>query len=154
MVQLFCKLIVLIVAKTPYLNWSWKIKSALPELDETTKAGDDFAARIYIIKSGGALIWKTKALNYVWSTKQSLNEGINDSWPNPFQPKNAMMVALRSSNDNINTWVHEKRDVRKDFNTFFDKELNSIDAVAIMTDTDNSDSSASAVYGDIYFTSE
>ena len=51
--------------KTPYLNWSWKVDSALGQMDETSKQGDDYAARLYVVKKGGWQIWKTIALNYV-----------------------------------------------------------------------------------------
>ncbi|MFA0697777.1 DUF3047 domain-containing protein, partial [Vibrio sp. 10N.222.49.C9] len=34
---------------TPYMNWSWLVKQSLPELQETTKQGDDFAARVYVV---------------------------------------------------------------------------------------------------------
>ena len=79
------------LTKTPYLNWTWKINNTLDGLDETRKSGDDYAARLYVVKSGGALIWKTKALNYVWSSNQQQGA----EWKNAFQPKNAVMLAVR-----------------------------------------------------------
>ncbi len=138
------------LTKTPYVNWSWKVDKGLPALDETSKAGDDYAARLYVVKSGGALIWNTKALNYVWSASQTREA----TWPNAFKPKNAMMLAARGTDDSIGEWVTEKRNVREDFKKLFGVDIKVIDAIAIMTDTDNSKLSASAVYGDIYFTAE
>jgi len=87
--------------KTPYMNWSWRVDNKLEGLDERTKAGDDYAARLYVVKSGGPLIWKTKALNYVWSSNQS-KEAI---WKNAFQPKNAVMLAVRGNADQSGQWV-------------------------------------------------
>lgn len=136
--------------KTPYINWSWKVDNTLDGLDETTKAGDDYVARLYVVKSGGALLWKTKALNYVWSSNQSQD----DIWKNAFQPKNAIMLAVRGSNDQPGQWVTEKRNVLEDLKRAFGKDIDKIDAVAIMTDTDNSRREASATYGEIYFTAE
>lgn len=138
------------LTKTPYVNWSWKVERGLPQLNETTKAGDDYAARLYVVKSGGALIWNTKALNYVWSGSQPRDT----SWPNAFKPKNAIMLAARGTNDSTGEWRQEKRNVREDFKKVFGKDIKSIDAIAIMTDTDNSGLRASAAYGDIYFTAE
>lgn len=134
--------------KTPFINWSWKIDNRLDGLDETTKNGDDYAARLYVVKSGGAFIWKTKALNYVWSSNQS-KEVI---WPNAYKPKNAIMLSVRGSEDQPGQWVTEKRNVRDDLKKAFGKDIDSIDAVAIMTDTDNSGLTVSAAYGEIYFT--
>ncbi len=138
------------LTKTPFVNWSWKVERGLPEIDETKKSGDDYAARLYVVKSGGALAWKTKALNYVWSGSQS-RETV---WPNAFKPGNSKMFAARGSEDSTGTWHHEKRNVREDFKKVFGKDITSIDAVAIMTDTDNTGLSAIAAYGDIYFSAE
>lgn len=138
------------LTKTPYVNWSWKVERGLPTLDETSRGGDDYAARLYVVKSGGALIWNTRALNYVWSGSQSRET----TWPNAFKPKNAIMHAVRGSSDATGEWKQEKRNVREDFKKIFGKDIKSIDAVAIMTDTDNSGLRANAAYGDIYFTAE
>jgi len=136
--------------KTPYINWSWKVDNTLKGLDETTKAGDDYVARLYVVKSGGPLLWKTKALNYVWSSNQSQEK----IWRNAFQPKNAIMLAVRGNTDQPGQWVTEKRNVLEDFKRAFGKDIDNIDAVAIMTDTDNSMREASASYGEIYFTAQ
>lgn len=138
------------LTKTPYLNWTWKINNTLDGLDETRKSGDDYAARLYVVKSGGPLIWKTKALNYVWSSNQLQGA----EWKNAFQPKNAVMLAVRGKEDRAGQWVTEKRNVREDLKNAFGKYFDKIDAIAIMTDTDNSGATASAVYGDIFFTEE
>lgn len=138
------------ITQTPYVNWSWKVERGLPELDETRKNGDDYAARLYIVKSGGIRIWNTKALNYVWSGSQSRDT----VWPNVYKPGNSIMLAARGSEDSTGEWQHEKRNVREDFKRIFGKDIKSIDAIAIMTDTDNSGLRAIAAYGDIYFSAE
>ena len=138
------------LTKTPYVNWSWKVDRALPELNETQKSGDDYAARLYVVKSGGVRIWKTKALNYVWSGSQPKDT----IWPNVFRPKNSIMLAARGAEDSTGQWHHEKRNIRKDFKKIFGQDITSIDAIAIMTDTDNTGLRANAVYGDIYFSAQ
>lgn len=136
--------------KTPYLNWSWRVEQGLPPLDETRKKGDDYAARIYVVVDGGLFFWKTIALNYVWSSSQK----VGSVWPNAFAGKNAMLMALRSPEDGLGVWHTEKRDLREDFKNIFGKEVRQIDAVALMSDTDNSQGEARAYYGDIYFTAD
>lgn len=142
--------------ETPFLNWSWKIDNALPNLDETIKDGDDYAARIYVVKDGGWKIWNTLALNYVWSS----NQGKDAQWNNAFVGDNAKMYAVRGKADALEVWVTEKRNVYQDMiKQFGDKGSDKknedayryLDAVAIMTDTDNSHLSATAFYADIYF---
>jgi hypothetical protein len=51
-------------------------------------------------------------------------------------------------------WVSEKRNIRDDFRQRFGEDIDTIDAVALMTDTDNSGQSATAWYGDLYFTAQ
>lgn len=128
---------------TPILEWSWRVPDRGDSpADETSRAGDDFAARVYVVKDGGLLRWRTRAINYVWT--RSLPEGSH--WPNPFLEQ-AHMVALRSGGSN--GWVTERRDIRQDFLTFHGEEPGSIDAIAIMTDCDNVGAEAKAWYGTI-----
>lgn len=136
--------------QTPYLNWSWRVEQGMPPLDERRKEGDDYAARIYVVVDGGLFFWKTIAVNYVWSSSQRAGS----VWPNAFAGKNAMLMALRSSREGLGVWHTEKRNLREDFKALFGMEVRQIDAVALMSDTDNSQGEARAYYGEIYFTTE
>lgn len=135
--------------KTPYLNWSWKVDSIYRGNDERSKQGDDYPARIYVVVSGGLFFWKTRAINYVWSSNQS----VGSRWDNAYTG-NAKMIAVQSGGDKIGQWVMEKRNVRQDLKRLFGKEIDRIDAVAIMSDSDNTKQHASAWYGDIFFSSD
>lgn len=135
--------------ETPCLHWKWKITRPLVGLKETTKAGDDYAARIYAIKSGGLAFWQTRTLSYVWAGQQP--EG--SSWPNAFTDQSTM-IAVRSGDSRAGEWTMETRNVREDFRSFAGFDAREIDAVAIMTDTDNSNGYATARYADIRFSNE
>lgn len=137
--------------KTPWLHWQWKIL-ALEQPpgtieSETTRPGDDFAARVYLIIDGGLLFWKTQAINYVWSRQQTHES----TWPNPYAGRKAMMLAVRNHQDPIGIWVNEARNVRQDLRRIFGKDIRYIDAVAIMTDTDDAGGSTSAAYANLFF---
>ncbi len=138
------------IKKYPYLNWRWRIETRFSSMDETQKNSDDYAARIYLVVSGGLFFWQTKALNYVWSS-QAKRE---DSWPNAFAPDNTRMVAVRTMDDQTGTWYSEKRNVYEALKSWLGEEVQTIDAVAIMTDSDNTGGQAVAFYGDIYFSKE
>ena len=138
------------LTKTPFLNWSWRIDKPLPPLKETTKAGDDYAARLYVIIDGGLFIWKTRALNYVWSS----NPSKGTQWNNAFAPRNARMLSVRDSRDGPGQWLREKQNVAEDFQQLYGFTPRFIDGVALMTDTDNSGGSAAASYGDIFFSAK
>jgi hypothetical protein len=136
--------------KTPFLNWKWRIDSRLGKINEQTKSGDDYSARIYVVISGGWQFWKTKAINYVWAS----NSAKGKTWPNAFAGNNAMMIAIRSGADKTHTWYKEKRNIIQDMKEQFGVDIRYIDGVAIMTDTDNAKGYAVAYYGDIFFSSE
>ena len=136
--------------KTPVLNWSWKIDNQLKGLNEQSKQGDDYAARIYVIVDGGFFPWNSKAMNYVWSS----NQGRGTSWSNAYLPKNAKMTAVRGTQDGPGVWQNEKRNVKQDFKRLYGIDLSRIDAVAVMTDTDNGKGKVTASYGDIFFTAQ
>ena len=141
--------------KTPVMNWRWHIENRLGnDINEQAKSGDDYAARVYVVVSGGAAFWQTKAINYVWSSTSPVGK----VWPNAYAYAGAngklMMIALRSSTDQTGTWYSEKRNILADLKHQFGEDIAYIDAVAIMTDTDNSQGKVTAYYGDIYFSKD
>ena len=143
----FYKKIKVDLEKTPILNWSWRKEQSIDPGNELDKNGDDFVARIYVVKSGGLFFWNTVALNYVWSYQHKRNA----TWDNPFAGSKGKMLAQRDASDPQATWFKEQRNVVMDFKALLGKDIRQIDGVAIMTDSDNSGLSARALYGDIYF---
>lgn len=135
--------------KTPYLNWSWKTNNLYQGLNEKKQSGDDFVARIYIVIDGGMFVWKTKALNYVWSSTFP----VDSFWPNPYID-NATMFAVETGESNLGKWLNYKRNVRDDLQRVLGQEVRYIDAIAVMTDSDSSGQKALTYYGDIYFSPE
>jgi hypothetical protein len=136
---------------TPVIEWSWRVDAVFDgAVDETTKAGDDFAARLYVVRENTVLVWRTRALNYVWASAMPPGS----TWPNPFASQ-AHMLALRSGAPPApGQWVTERRNIREDFRRYHGREVEIIDAVAIMTDCDNRHASAEAWYGTVRFLPE
>lgn len=137
------------LTKTPYMNWSWKVDNVLEGVKETRKSGDDYPARVYVVISGGFFFWRTRALSYVWASGQPKG----NVWPSAFTD-NATMTAVESGPEKVGQWIHEKRNILADIKNLLQLDKTEINAVAIMTDTDNSGQSATAYYGNIYFTAE
>lgn len=135
--------------ETPYLNWSWKVEETLGEIEERRKQGDDYPARVYVVFSGGLLFWRTRAVNYVWSSSQAKGA----RWLNAYTD-NAGMIAVQAGAEAAGEWVAQRRDVREDYRRLFGEDVRFADAVAIMTDTDDTGKAATAYYGDIYFSAQ
>jgi len=137
------------INQTPFLQWSWKINHVLKNLDEHSKKGDDFPARVYVITSTGPFPWQKRSLCYVWSN----NQAINSTWSNPFTGK-VKMIALDSGNNLAGSWQHHQRNIQQDFENAFNKKYSQIEAIAIMTDTDNSQQQATGWYKNIRLVEE
>ncbi|MBD1164659.1 DUF3047 domain-containing protein [Pelagibacterales bacterium SAG-MED13] len=135
--------------KTPFLNITWKIEKDLPGIKEETKKGHDFAARVFAIKKTGATPLSNRAINYVFSSNNEI--GFNS--PSPYTKKSIDMV-LSTTKNNLNEWVKVKVNVKDDFKKFHDLDVNELDGLAIMSDTDNSKMKAIAYYKNIYFSAK
>lgn len=134
---------------TPVMNWSWKVEKALASVDERSKSGDDYAARVYVVFSDGPSLWKTRVLSYVWSSNQS----VGAPWVNASSGSH-VMLAVETGKAQVGQWRTYQRNVREDFKKQFGEDVSHVQAVAIMTDTDDSRQSAATYYGDIIFTGE
>ena len=137
------------INKTPFINITWKIEKDLPGIKENTKKGHDFAARVFAVKKTGATPLSNRAINYVFSS----NNEIGFSSPSPYTKK-SIDIVLASTKENLNQWITVKSNVKEDFKKFHSLEVNELDGLAIMTDTDNSKMRAIAYFQNIYFSAE
>jgi hypothetical protein len=137
--------------RTPYLQWRWRIERTLgSEVNERSHDGDDFAARVYVVRNGGLTFWRARVLNYVWSNSQP----VGTRWTSPLAGIDTQMIAVDAGDELAGHWQLHSRDIRADWFAAFGEELDRIDAVAIMTDTDNTGAALQAWYADILFSAQ
>ena len=134
---------------TPIINITWKVEKNLNGIEENTKKGHDFAGRVFVIKKTGATPLSNRAVNYVFSS----NNSVGKNWPSPYTKKSIDNV-MSTTKEHMNEWVTVKANVKEDFKKFHDLDVNEIDGIAIMSDTDNSKMSAITYYQNIYFSAE
>ncbi len=135
--------------KTPFINITWKIEKDLSGIKENTKKGHDYAARVFVIKKTGATPLSNRAINYVFSS----NNLVGSNWPSPYTKKSIDNV-LASTKNNFNEWITVKTNVKEDFKKFHNLDVNELDGLAIMSDTDNSKLKSIAYFQNIYFSSQ
>ena len=135
--------------KTPFINITWKIEKDLQGINEKSKKGHDFAARVFAVKKTGATPLSNRAINYVFSS----NSAVGQSWPSPYTKKSIDNV-LATTKDNLNVWVTVKANVKEDFKKFHDLDVNELDGLAIMADTDNSKMKSISYFQNIYFSAD
>jgi len=152
----------------PFIQWSWKVNNLLQKGDVTRKDGDDYPARVYITfafdpdkasflekleQKAARLIHGQdlpyRAIAYIWGSNSPAGTMIANSYTDRVQ-----MFVVQGGDEKLKQWVMETRDVYEDYKTAFAKEPTMITGVAIMTDTDNTQESAIAWYGDIVFSND
>lgn len=151
----------------PIVEWRWKIDKLLQNSDVTQKTGDDYPARLYITfaydRDKVGFFERAKyetirffygqyppsgAINYIWES----NSPVGTTVANPYTDR-VQMIVLESGPARVGQWVTESRNIYQDHRRAFGEDPPLISGVAVMTDTDNTNDSAIAWFGDIVFKS-
>ena len=135
--------------KTPIINITWKVEKDLAGINENTKKAHDYAARVFVIKKTGATLLSNRAINYVFSSNNEV--GFNS--PSPYTKKSIDYV-LSTTKHNRNEWITVKSNVKEDFKRFHNLNVDQLDGLAIMADTDNSKLKSISYFQNIYFSSK
>ena len=152
---------------TPILRWSWKVQNVMEKGNVRRKSGDDYPARLYVtfdydpsdLSFGDRLKYRAlrllgyddipvRALNYIWANQAGETQIVENPYTDWVQ-----MVPVQSGTDGLGAWHDERRNVLEDYRAAFGEEPPAINAIAIMTDGDNTGEAATAFYGDIRMTS-
>lgn len=127
----------------PFLSWKWRMHLLPQNAREDLKKYADSGAGVYVIFR--AKMGLNRIIKYVWSSSLSVGSVIE----NPFNCK-AKVVVLRNSKDKMGCWVHEEVNVFEDYRRFFNSAPPMVDVVAIMSDSDNTQSLVEADYDDFW----
>lgn len=152
-------------ARTPYLRWRWKTTHVLHAADMTSRAGDDYAARLYVFfdrkpeqmslrertlyRIGRARYGEqlpAAALSYVWDNRQPVGT-VRDNAYTGF----VKMVVASSGKHREGQWITLSRDIAAYYRRAFGTEPPRITGVAVAVDTDNTGESTVSWFGDIRF---
>lgn len=132
----------------PMVSWRWKVvkfpdkKGGVNEEGEWIEK-DDYAARFYVILPRFPFT-RVQCLEYVWD--KELSEGTIIANPNF---SNLKIIVAESGERNLGKWVFEERNIYEDFRRAFGSKPGKVGAIAVMTDSDNTTSTAEAQYDDI-----
>lgn len=151
--------------RTPVLCWRWRIDAPLVKADMATKAGDDYAARVYVsfamppdeigflLRAKLALARSIygdavpdAALNYVWDNRYP----VGTHMPNAYTDRTRMIVAESGAAD-AGHWVVERHNVQQDEIDEFGSKRARLTQLAVASDTDNTGERAHAGFADFQF---
>jgi len=149
----------------PILEWRWKAMRLVERGDLNAKAGDDYAARVYVtfdldsarLPAGdrmklamARLVHGDKvpsaALCYVWDRNAA-----RDTFAANAYTDRVRMIVAESGAGRVGQWVGIRRNVREDYRRAFGEEPPAISGVIVSSDTDNTGESIVAYYGDLSF---
>jgi hypothetical protein len=125
----------------PFLMWQWRALQLPSGGDERFKKTGDSAAAIYVVFEGRL---RPKNIKYVWSASLPVGT-ITES---PYSSKTKIVV-LRNQSSPLGEWVSERVNVHADFQKLFGGELEQVQAIGLMSDSDNTGTRAVAHYKDI-----
>jgi hypothetical protein len=135
--------------KFPMISWRWKV-SQFPDKEAVgrKKGGwiekDDYAARVYVIFPSWYFL-HTRCIEYVWDETM----GEETILTSPYF-RNIKLIVIESGRKNLGKWVFEERNIYEDYKKVYGRyPFSDVGAIALMTDTDNTLSTAEAAYTDI-----
>jgi hypothetical protein len=153
------------LARTPRLSWRWRVLRGIEVADERVKAGDDFAARVYVMfqfdPARATLMQRMRrrvarvlygddlpgsALNFVWTSRLE----VGAVWDNPFSAVSKMLAQATGAAPG---WRQEDVDVAERYAALFGHAPPALLGLAIMSDTDNTCQRATALFADFRFSS-
>jgi hypothetical protein len=128
--------------KSPFLSWIWRVENLPEGGKETGKKTNDSAGGLYVIFKGSFM--SNNVLKYVWSS--TLPPGTVLSSPYNSRTK---IIVLEGGPEKTGKWINETVNIKEDYKKCFGSEPPSVDAIGILTDSDNTKSLAAADYSDI-----
>lgn len=143
-------------ADYPYLTWSWKTGANCFTGDWQHPAVDDFPLRLFVLfeHSGGMFSFLKKKMGPTFSGDAILyvtrsGSGTADEDRVSHVGPRIRVIPLRPASADTDGWVPVVRNIRADYLALFDREPGEVTAVAVMTDTDNTETECVSYFGDI-----
>jgi len=153
------------LAVTPILCWRWRVDAPVAAADIKRKAGDDYAARVYVAfdvpdenlsfgtklklsvarKMFGADV-PDAVVTYIWDNRNPVGTAVKSSYTS-----RAQLIVAETGTARAGQWVRERHDVRADFAAAFEGVPGTPMQLAVASDTDNTGSSARAGFADLHF---
>ena len=130
----------------PFLSWQWRALELPRGGDERYKKTGDSAAGVYVIFPG---LFRPDNLKYVWSASLP----IGTTTESPYNSKTKIVV-LRNQSSVLGSWISEKVNVYEDYKRLFGQEPGHVQAIGLMSDSDNTKSTAIAHYRRISISKE
>lgn len=148
------------------VRFSWKVPELIADADLARRDRADSPVRVILAFEGdrsrlsdreratGELVrtltgeeMPYATLMYVWCNQRAPGSVIRSS-----RSDRIRKLVVESGERNLNRWLDYERDIRADYRLAFGEDPGALVGIAIMTDSDNTDSTARAWYGPLKLT--
>ncbi len=150
-------------AQLDALRFSWKVPALIADADMALRDKDDSPVRLVLAFDGDRSKLSTRdrmlsELAYAVTGEDMPYATLMYVWCNTREPGSVILsprtdrirkLVLESGPKRLNRWLDYERDIRADYRKVFGEEPGRLIAVGIMTDTDNTKSTAQAWYGPV-----
>lgn len=145
------------------LRFSWKVPQLIEAADLATREADDAPVRIILAFDGDRSRLSARdamlsellrtltgeempyaTLMYVWCNKRAPGSVVRSP-----RTDRVRKLVLESGPGRLHRWLDYERDVRADFEKAFGEPPGALVGIALMTDSDNTRSTATALYGPV-----
>ncbi|WP_051309367.1 DUF3047 domain-containing protein [Desulfogranum japonicum] len=139
------------VYEYPLLQWRWKVERIFSKGDYSTKKGDDYPARLYVmfaydpdsaswtkqLQYGTAKLFygeypPDSSLNYIWANRPDSPEIITNAYVD-----RAKMIPVDKGTENLNQWREYQVNMVADYRKAFGSDPPRTASLAVMIDGDN-----------------
>ena len=125
----------------PVLAWSWRVRQFPKGSDERSSSTNDSAAAVYMAVPYSK-VRGPKAMKYIWSEKVPVGTALTSN-------SGLTQVRVAQSGPSKDGWVEERVNALKDWTTAFkESETPKVGGIAVLTDADDTKSTASGDYAD------
>ena len=149
----------------PTIRWRWKVLDLPEDTDLYHRAGDDAAARVYVafrytpervtgferftyrlVRAFTGHYPPFAAVCFLWARELPVGTVIR----NPFVER-SIQIVVRSGEAGLGRWIEEEAQPARIFEEVMGFPPPPFSHVAVMTDTENTGTDATALFGDIEF---
>ncbi len=134
------------IAEHPWIEWTWRVDRLQRSADIRVKAGEDYAAALFLIFGRPSMLNRdVPTLVYVWTSARNPEGSILDS---PYHPGTTRNIVVRSGEKQLGQWLRERRNVVDDFRRAFGREPpETVEVIALFTDNDQTGEPVDTYYG-------
>ena len=129
----------------PVLTWRWRVERMPQRADISTRAGDDAAARLFVVFRDAADPSIKRKLEYVWDTTHAPGTII----PDPYLPDTMKAVVLESGSAKLGQWIPEKVNLVSDYQRAFGTKPGRVKTIAFASNSEETHSATVADFDDL-----